>query len=137
MCSEGPPNNCQHFKATLQLELPTQRYKHIRGDMIEVFKILNYHDSDPNQFLQGHTSRTTRGHSPKLPKKQNNSNLRLYSFSNRVISNCTNLSNPVVSSPITNTFKIRLDSYGGKNPARYDWEASYFHHGLANFNHLC
>ena len=33
-----------------QLNLPTLRYRRIRGDMIEVFKILKYYDSDPNQI---------------------------------------------------------------------------------------
>ena len=82
-----------------QLDLPTLRYRHIRGDMIEVFKILKYYDSDPNQILQRHTSSATRGHSLKLAKKQSNSNLRLYSFSIRVINNWNNLSNHVVSIP--------------------------------------
>ena len=94
-----------------QLDLPTLRYRRIRGDMIEVLKILKYYDSDPNQFLQRHTSGATRGHSLKLAKKQSNSNLRLYSFSSRVINNWNNLSNHVVSSSNTNTFKNRLDSY--------------------------
>ena len=111
-----------------QLDLPTLRCRHIRGDMIEVFKILKYYDSDPNQ-------RHASSHSLKLAKKQRNSYLRLYSFSIRVINNWNNLSNHVVSSPNTNTFKNRLDSYCKDHPARYDWEASdYFHPGLANFN---
>ena len=118
-----------------QLDLPTLRYRRIRGDMIEVFKILKYYDSDPNQILQRHISSATRGHSLKLAKKQSNSNLRLFSFSIRVINNWNNLSNHVVSSSNTNTFKNRLDSYWKYHPARYDWEASdYFHPGLANFD---
>ena len=92
-----------------QLDLPTLRYRPIRGDMIEVFKILKYYDSDPNQILLRHTSSATRGHLLKLAKKQSNSNLRLYSFSIRVINIWNNLSNHVVSSD-TNTFKNRLDS---------------------------
>ena len=57
-------------------------------------------------------------------------------FSIRVINNWwNNLSNHVVSSSNTNTFKDRLDSYWKYHPARYDWEASdYFHPGLAKFN---
>ena len=92
-----------------QLDLPTPRYRRIRSDMIEVFKILKYYDSDPNQILQRHTSSATRGHSLKLAKKQSNSNLRLYSFSIRVINNLNNLSNYVVSSANINTFKSKTD----------------------------
>ena len=45
-----------------QLDLPTLRYRRIRGDMIKVFKILKYfYDSDPNQILR-HTSSATLGH---------------------------------------------------------------------------
>ena len=119
MCSEGPPNNCEKFQLPYnerlrQLNLPTLKYIHFRGDMIEVFKILKYYDSDPNQIMQGHTIRATRGHSLKLAKKQSNSNLRLYSFLNRVINNWNNLWNHLVSTPNTNTFKNRLDSYWKK-----------------------
>ena len=118
-----------------QLDLPTLRYRRIRGDMIEVFKIIKYYDSDPNHILQRHTSSATCGHSLKLAKKQSNSNLWLYSFSIRIINNWNNLWNHVVSSSNTNTFKNRLDSYWKNHPARYDLEASdYFHLGLANFN---
>ena len=37
-----------------QLDLPILTYRHICGDMIEVFKILKYYDSNLNQILQTH-----------------------------------------------------------------------------------
>ena len=115
-----------------QLDLPTLRYRRIHGDMIEVFKILKYYDSDPNQILQRHTSSATRGHSRWLRSK---ATLISGYVASQVINNWNNLSNHVVSSSNTNTFKNRLDSYWKYHPARYDWEASdYFHPGLANFD---
>ena len=59
-------SNLPYSERLRQLDLPTLRYRRIRGDMIEVFKILKYYDSDPNQILQRHTSSATRGHSLKL-----------------------------------------------------------------------
>ena len=38
-------------KRLRQLDLPTLTCRRIHADMIEVFKILKYYDSDPNKFL--------------------------------------------------------------------------------------
>ena len=52
-----------------RLKLPTVKYRRIRGDMIEVYKILtNKHDSRPrvNLYLEKQQDSITRGHSLKL-----------------------------------------------------------------------
>ena len=70
-------NNCQKFQsyATVRdldkLDLPTLRYRRIRGDMIEVFK-------NTKVLRLRSQSNSAETH------KQCNSNLRLYSFSIRV-----------------------------------------------------
>ena len=69
------------------LNLPTLKYRRIRGDMIEVFKTINCiydeHTSVDFKFAQ---YSLTRGHRYKLYPMHVNYDLRKYSFSNRVIS---------------------------------------------------
>ena len=45
-----------------QLQLPTLKYRRLRGDMIELFKIVhNYYDSEAAVKLNFNTFNTTRG----------------------------------------------------------------------------
>ena len=51
----------------VRLKLPTLKYRRIRGDMIEVYKILtNKDDSNVNLNLQQSQNSTTRGHNLKI-----------------------------------------------------------------------
>jgi len=50
-----------------QLKLPTLKYRRLRGDMIEVFKIVhNFYDSRAVVKLNFHSFSTTRGNKYKL-----------------------------------------------------------------------
>jgi len=50
-----------------RLKLATLKYRHIRGDMIEVYKIVtNKYDSRVNLYLKKQQDSITRGHSLKL-----------------------------------------------------------------------
>ena len=54
----------------------------IKGDQIEVFKILNgYENIDSNIFFEIKESKITRGHNYTLVKKQSRLDVRKYSFS--------------------------------------------------------
>ena len=60
-------------------ELETRR---LRGDQIEVFKILNrYENIDRNIFFSVKEERRTRGHGITLAKKQCRLDIRTFSFS--------------------------------------------------------
>ena len=53
----------------------------IKGDQIEVFKILNgYENIDSNIFFEIKESKITRGHNYTLVKKQSRLDVRKYSF---------------------------------------------------------
>jgi len=53
-----------------RLKLPTLKYRRIRGDMIEVYKILtNEYNSRVNLYLEKQQDSITRGHSLKLVNK--------------------------------------------------------------------
>ena len=58
--------------------------RRLRGDQIEVSKILNgYEYVDRNMFLSLKKDSKTRGHQVKLVKDQCRFNIRKYSFSQR------------------------------------------------------
>jgi len=51
-----------------ELQFPTLKYKRLRGDMIEVFKIVHNYDSETAVKLNFNTFNTTRGKMYKLQK---------------------------------------------------------------------
>ena len=62
--------------------LTTLETRRLRGDQIEVFKILNgYENIDSNLFF----IKITRGHNFTLVKKQSRLDVRKFSFSHRTI----------------------------------------------------
>ena len=61
--------------------LTTLETRRLRGDQIEVFKILNGHENiDPNIFFKIMTGKITRGHDFTLVKGQNRLDFIKYSF---------------------------------------------------------
>jgi len=64
-----------------QLQLPTLKYRHLHGDMIEVFKMVHkYYDVSAAVKLNFNTLSTTRGNKYKLQKSASHYNLRKFSF---------------------------------------------------------
>jgi len=62
------------------------KYRRLRGDMIEVFKIVNnYYDSEAAVKLNFNTFNKTRGNMYKLQKFMCHYNIRKYSFCARVV----------------------------------------------------
>ena len=74
-----------------------QRRARLRGDQIEVFKILNgYENIDSNIFFEIRQSKITRGHNFTLVKKQSRLDVRKFSFSQRTINVWNKLSTECV-----------------------------------------
>ena len=66
--------------------LTTLETSRLRGDQIEVFKILNgYENIDRNIFFTVKEERRTRGHGVTLAKKQCRLDIRKFSFSQRTV----------------------------------------------------
>ena len=120
----------------LQCGLTTLETRRLRGDQIEVFKIVNgYEDVDRNMFFKLKEGSRTRGHKAALVKEQCRLDMRKYSFSQRVILSClvvilantpmesngqgpfdsinewNKLPNDCVSASSVNIFKNRIDRY--------------------------
>ena len=90
--------------------LTTLETRRLRGDQIEVFKILNgYGNIDSNIFFEIKESKITRGHNYTLVKKQSRLDVRKYSFSQRTINVWNNLSTDCVHASSVNMFKNKID----------------------------
>jgi hypothetical protein len=107
------------------LNLPTLKYRRIRGDMIEVYKILNklYDENVLPPLLRNFDTRT-RGNSCKLKVVRCKYDIRKFSFCNRVVNVWNCLPDFVVNSESLNTFKNNLDKHWKLELFYYDFEAS-------------
>ena len=94
------------------LKLPSLEYRRRRGDMIEVYKILNgaYDSKHTNSLLKINHS-NTRGHPFKLTKESVNTNLLRNFFSNRIINHWNSLPEKAVLSSSVNSFKTSIDQH--------------------------
>ena len=101
---------CHHVFT--QCGLTTLETRRLRGDQIEVFKIVNsYEDADRNMFFKLKEGSRTRGHKAALVKEQCRLDMRKYSFSQRVINELNKLPNHCVNASSVNMFKNRIDRY--------------------------
>jgi len=67
------------------LKLPSMKYRRLRGDMIQTFKIIKGFDRlNPSELFEKPHHASTRGHSEKLHVKYCRTELRKRFFSNRV-----------------------------------------------------
>lgn len=86
--------------------------RRLRGDLIEVFKILTDREYiDKHQFFTPSLSSHLRGHSLKLLKSRSSRQVRQNFFSQRVIEEWNKLPSDVVTSTSVNMFKNRLDDH--------------------------
>ena len=91
--------------------LTTLETRRLRGDQIEVFKILNgYENIDRNIFFSVKEERRTRGHGVTLAKKQCRLDIRQFSFSQRTYE-WNRLSADCVGASSVNIFKNKFDIY--------------------------
>ena len=86
--------------------------RRVRGDLIEVFKILNKFDKiNPEQLFAMNTATVTRGNGMKLKGQRCNTIARQSYFNVRVVDTWNRLPASVVSSKTIDSFKSRLDKY--------------------------
>jgi len=105
-------------------KLPTLHYRHIRGDMIEMFKILSgKYDIAVAPRINREYNSITRGNDLRLQKLRTKYDLRKYFFTNRALDVWNSLPNHVVLSDTVNTFKSKLDKFWQQQPIIYDFKA--------------
>ena len=80
------------------LKLPSLVYRRLRGDMIEVYKILHgIYDEDTSLSLVKSQALNTRGHSLKLKTIRSRYDIRKYSFTARIFSIWNSLTEEIVT----------------------------------------
>ena len=85
--------------------LTTLETRRLRGDQIEVFKILNeYENIDRNMFFSVKEERRIRGHRVTLAKMQCRLGIRRFSFSQRTVKQWMKLSADCVGASRVNIF---------------------------------
>ena len=94
--------------------LTTLETRRLRGDQMEVFKILNQDILILIFFFQIKEGKITRGHNYTLVKKQSRLDVRKYSFSQRTINVWNKLSTDCVHASSVNMFKNKIDKYLAK-----------------------
>ena len=94
------------------LGIPPLQYRRLRADMIEVFKIFNGIDIINKETLfPAPMSQITRGHPIKIHKKFSRTNIRKYSFSQRVVSAWNALPEDIVTAKTLNILKNKLNNH--------------------------
>ena len=106
-------NDCKNLSYENRLKctgLTTLSERRIRGDMIEVFKILKgFSKVNYNTWFKLSINNRTRGHSYKLVKSRSRLDIRKNFFSQRVINAWNSLPSEVVEAESINAFKNRYD----------------------------
>jgi hypothetical protein len=91
------------------LKLWTLEERRNRADLIEVYKMIHGFSRLPfDQFFSFAPYTATRGHSQKLTKRQSKTDIKMFSFSARVINRWNCLPQDAVDSTSVNGFKGHL-----------------------------
>jgi hypothetical protein len=105
------------------LNLPSLKARRVRGDLIQTYKIFNkVDDIDTACFFDFPITNITRNSTDKIQKKHYNTNLRKYSFSNRVIDLWNKLTTNIKRAPSVNAFKNLIDSHNIYKNIQYDFD---------------
>jgi hypothetical protein len=118
--------NKNYTERLMSLNLPTMKYRRLRGDMIEVYKILNgKYDSKIVPCLKLSSNVYTRGNSLKLSVERAKYDLRKYSFPVRTVNYWNSLPDYVIKSESVNSFKNSLDNLWKKEEMYFNYRASF------------
>ena len=119
-----------HEERVQKLKLPTLRYRRLRGDMIETYKLMtgkyDYEIVDfiPKQ-LHSSSSLPTEGHHLKLCRPTVVKNLHNNFLSLGVTSCWNSLPEEVVQAPNTKIFESRLDQHWKEYEGKYNFGSTY------------
>ena len=91
------------------LKLWTVEERRNRSDLIELYKMIHGFSGLPfDKFFTFAPYTATRGHSQKLAKRHSNTDIKMFSFSARVINRWNSLPQDAVDSTSVNSFKGQL-----------------------------
>ena len=111
-----------------ELNLPTLAYRRMRGDIIEVFKMMTgKYDNKATKLISSYmhdSGSNTRGHPMKLKKKPCSKNTTKHFFNRRVINTWNALPQSIVEAPSLNAFKNSLDKHWNNLDIKYNFDAA-------------
>ena len=112
-------------RTTKILKLPTLAYRRTRGDMIQVFKMIDpncgYDKSIPCLLTPNDNKyHDLRGHSKKIFPYRNNKDIRKFCFSNRIVHIWNSLPENVVNAENILSFEKHLDHHWRNQELLYD-----------------
>ena len=94
------------------LNLFSLAYRRRRGDLIQVYRIINSQDNlNVDDFFKLQTYSRTRGHGNKIIKLRFNTSVRQHYFSQRVINDWNNLPTSAVLAKSITVFKKEIDNH--------------------------
>ena len=106
------------------LNLPTLKYRRLRGDMIETYKIITgKYDNNSVVNIEFNSQSSTRGNIYKLQKNVFRYSLRKNFFTNRITSVWNSLPDFVVCAKNTNNFKNLLDKFWSNQDFKFNWRS--------------
>jgi len=117
-----------------KLNLPTLSFRRLRGDMIEVYKIITGKYEKKDIDLKVNNAVNTRGNHYKLYQGQSRYDIRKYFFANRVVAVWNSLPDYVVMVDSTLLFKKRLDKFWSNQAIYFNFEAPI--EGVGSRSHL-
>ena len=104
--------NLPYDQRLRELNLTTLENRRVRGDLIEVYKIVHgFENIGSDVFFRNRLYQGLRGHSHMFEVNRCKYNLRKHFFSNRVICLWNSLPHHVVHAPSVNTFKKYYDDF--------------------------
>jgi hypothetical protein len=104
------------------LNLPSLKYRRFRGDLIQLYKITNnIDDIDFNNFFTTNTN-ITRNSNNKLYVNYSRTNIRKFTYSNRVVKYWNPLKQLTKNAPNLTTFKSLLDRDPNKIVDKFDFD---------------
>ena len=116
--------NLEYGERLQKLNMPTLAYRRTRGDMIQVYKMLNgCYDDSITSFLELSTT-GLRGHTNKLYIDNVNKDIRKYFFKQRVAKLWNSLPKHVAEAKDLKVFEGELDRHWKNQELLYDHRAS-------------
>ena len=120
-------SNLTYSERLQKLNLPTLKYRRLRGDIIEMYKHVHTYDADivAPSFLR--RFRPSRQHEYQIHEpvpKDGIRGVQANSFHYRIPRIWNNLPRQVVEAKNLDTFKSRLDKLWSNQPMKYDHRAT-------------
>lgn len=127
--------NLPYVERLKKLKLPTLKFRRIRGDIIELYKMIN-NKYDPRVCIKIKYApfSSTRGNSKKIFQQHCKYDLRKHFFMNRVACLWNSLPEHVIMSSSINVFKSNLDHFWADQDVLYDMHADITGTGNRSLN---